>query len=116
MTIMTNHQRAAAEFPAPRNAGAFKPEQTQSGDPMLPAGADPLAGSANKEMFLKLLVAQIRHQNPLSPTEGTEFVAQLAQFSELEQMMAIRQDISAVRGDLDKAGASATQPGSTEKP
>jgi len=39
-----------------------------------------------KEDFLALLVAQLRHQDPLSPMDNSEFVAQLAQFSSLEQM------------------------------
>ncbi|MCP9463241.1 MAG: flagellar hook assembly protein FlgD [Nitrospira sp.] len=38
-----------------------------------------------QEDFLKLLVTQLKHQDPLNPTTNTEFVAQLAQFSQLEQ-------------------------------
>jgi flagellar basal-body rod modification protein FlgD len=45
-------------------------------------------GTVDKEAFLKLLVAQLKQQDPLSPMEGTEFVAQLAQFSMVEQAMA----------------------------
>jgi flagellar basal-body rod modification protein FlgD len=52
---------------------------------------------ATKEVFLQLLVAQIRHQNPLNPANGTEFVAQLAQFSQLEATLAIRQDLAKIR-------------------
>lgn len=37
-----------------------------------------------KDQFLNLLVAQLRHQDPLEPQKGAEFVAQLAQFSSLE--------------------------------
>lgn len=40
----------------------------------------------NKDDFLRLLVTQLRYQNPLEPMEGTEFVSQLAQFGALEQM------------------------------
>jgi flagellar hook assembly protein FlgD len=68
---------------------------------------------ASKETFLKLLVAQIRNQNPMNPADGIQFVTQLAQFTELEQMIAMRQDMSAVRQDLDQA---VTPPAPTEKP
>lgn len=42
--------------------------------------------SLDKEDFLMLLVAQMKYQDPLEPESNTEYVAQLAQFSELEQM------------------------------
>jgi flagellar basal-body rod modification protein FlgD len=54
----------------------------------------------SKEAFLQLLVAQIRHQNPLDPADGTEFLSQLAQFSELEQMMDIRSEVAGLRSDI----------------
>ncbi|MFQ5329840.1 MAG: flagellar hook assembly protein FlgD [Thermodesulfobacteriota bacterium] len=40
--------------------------------------------NVGKEDFLKLLVTQLQHQDPLQPMDNTEFVAQLAQFSTLE--------------------------------
>ena len=43
-----------------------------------------------KEDFLKLLVAQLSQQDPLNPQDGAEFVAQLAQFSSVEQLVNIR--------------------------
>jgi len=39
-----------------------------------------------KDVFLKMLVAQLKNQNPLNPMDGTDFAAQLAQFSSLEQL------------------------------
>jgi len=45
-------------------------------------GASP---TVDKNEFLKLLVAQLQHQDPTQPTQGTEFVTQLAQFSQVEQ-------------------------------
>lgn len=44
-------------------------------------------GTMDKQAFLKLLVAQLSHQDPLKPMEGTEFVTQLAQFSSVEQQI-----------------------------
>ena len=46
-----------------------------------------------KNEFLKVLVAQMANQNPLEPTSDTEFIAQMAQFSALEQMQAMNQTI-----------------------
>lgn len=46
-----------------------------------------------KEEFLTLLVAQLQNQDPLNPDEGTEFTAQLAQFSSLEQQMSTNEGI-----------------------
>lgn len=40
-----------------------------------------------REAFLKMLVAQLQNQDPLNPMEGSEFSAQLAQFSQLEQLL-----------------------------
>ena len=46
-----------------------------------------------KEEFLKLFMAQMQYQNPLEPLKGTEFTAQLAQFSQLEQMWNINENL-----------------------
>jgi flagellar basal-body rod modification protein FlgD len=64
-------------------------------------------GVADKATFLKLLVSQIKHQNPLDPSDGTEFVAQLAQFSQVEQLVNIRQDLDAIRTSIDTGKALA---------
>ena len=54
-------------------------------------------GIANTSTFLQLLVAQIKNQDPLKPTDGTAFLTQLAQFSQLEQLMGIRTDLEAAK-------------------
>ncbi len=42
--------------------------------------------SLDKDAFLQLLVTQMQYQDPLEPTDNTEYMSQLAQFSELESM------------------------------
>ena len=82
-------------------------------------GNRPAAASSDlsgKDMFLKLLVAQIRHQNPLSPADGVEFLSQLAQFTQLEQSIAMRQDLDLIRRALTEKPAPAGQPTSGGKP
>ncbi len=62
------------------------------------------ANSANngmdKEAFLQLLVAQMQYQDPLQPTTNTEYVAQYAQFSQVEQIQNM-----AASTDLARASA-----------
>lgn len=49
-----------------------------------------------KDAFLKMLIAQLRHQDPLNPMDGTAFVAQLAQFSSLEQLTNLNEAMGAL--------------------
>jgi flagellar basal-body rod modification protein FlgD len=51
-----------------------------------------------KTEFLNLLVAQLQHQDPLDPLKNEEFVAQLATFSSLEQLIAINQAVTKLSG------------------
>ena len=73
------------------------------------AGASGTAGvkamtaskAVDKNMFLQLLVAQLRNQDPMNPSDGTQFVAQLAQFQQLESSLNTAQDVAAIRQNLD---------------
>jgi len=49
-----------------------------------------------KEDFLKLLVAQLTHQDPTSPMQDTEFVSQLATYSSLEQQMTMNKNLEKI--------------------
>lgn len=46
-----------------------------------------------KESFLTMLVAQLQNQDPLNPMDGTDFSAQLAQFSQLEQLINLNESM-----------------------
>ena len=53
------------------------------------SATDPLA---NEQTFLKLLVSQLQNQDPLNPTDSNQFVSQLTSYSQLEQLIGIRQN------------------------
>ena len=95
-----------ATTPAPRAAS-----DSQTGSPASAPLLDPMA---SEQTFLKLLVAQLQNQNPLQPQDGTQFVAQLAQFSSLEQEVQMRTDLDSISRILTTpaapaAGTQATQ-------
>jgi len=60
------------------------------------AAASPAPDDLGRQDFLRMLVAQLENQDPLNPQDGTEFTAQLAQFSSLEQLIAMRSSIEAL--------------------
>ncbi len=51
-------------------------------------------GELGKNDFLKLMIAQLQAQNPLEPSNGTEYISELAQFSQLEQTTNLAQSSS----------------------
>jgi flagellar basal-body rod modification protein FlgD len=59
------------------------------------------AALGNENTFLQLLVAQIQNQDPTQPIDSSTFLSQLASFSQLEQLIGIRQD-------ADKLSAGST--------
>jgi flagellar basal-body rod modification protein FlgD len=79
-------------------------------DPFAPrtASSGNSTTQVTKNMFLQLLVAQIKNQDPMSPSDGVQFLSQLAQFQQLENGMNMGQDISAIRADLDQAAKAAS--------
>jgi len=48
----------------------------------------------DRDAFLKLLITQLRYQDPLNPMEDREFIAQMAQFSSLEQMQQMNRSLN----------------------
>jgi flagellar basal-body rod modification protein FlgD len=89
-----------------------------------PAASTPPAGAAGgkssapangpdqltkESTFLQLLVAQIKNQDPLNPTDSMQFIGQLVSFSQLEQLLGINQGIQTLVGG-GKPPAASTPP------
>ncbi len=60
------------------------------------AGANGDRLATDKDTFLKLLIAQLTHQDPLNPVEDKEFIAQLAQFTQVEELQNISSGITSL--------------------
>lgn len=62
----------------------------------------PSTGTPNNELsqvdFMKLIIAQMRNQNPLEPQKDSDWMAQMAQFEALNQMRAVATGIKALQG------------------
>ena len=64
--------------------------------------AEKAADKLGREDFLKMFLAQLSHQDPLNPMESTEFSAQLAQFSSLEQLFQVNQNLESLQSSQDQ--------------
>ena len=74
--------------------------QSTPASEQIKAATEKAGGALDKDAFLQLLVAQMKYQDPLEPTSNTEYISQLATFSELEEM----QNVSASM-DMSRANA-----------
>jgi flagellar basal-body rod modification protein FlgD len=66
------------------------PSQTTSSA----SASNPLQSLTDPNTFLNLLVAQLKYQDPLNPTSGTQFLSQTAQLTEVETMNQLSTEVS----------------------
>lgn len=71
---------------------------TSSGSTSGSSGTTTTQKGVDTQTFMKLLVAQLKNQDPMNPQDGAAFVAQLATFSSLEQLTSINQKIGQLVG------------------
>jgi flagellar basal-body rod modification protein FlgD len=90
-SAVTNAAQAQAQAQAQANAtsgaGSSSPSSSSSSS---------LNSLTSESTFLQLLIAQIKNQDPLNPTDSIQFVGQLVQYSELEQLMGINQGVQSL--------------------
>lgn len=64
------------------------------------AKASSQRSGVDKDTFIKLLITQMQNQDPLNPMEDREFIAQMAQFSALEQMQNLNTNVTTGNNDI----------------
>ncbi|MFN0024053.1 MAG: flagellar hook assembly protein FlgD [Parvularculaceae bacterium] len=72
--------------------------------PASPRTQSQTGAAVDFQSFLRLLTAQLRNQDPLSPLDSTQFVAQLASFSTVEQLVSANDQLGAIANGLSSAG------------
>jgi flagellar basal-body rod modification protein FlgD len=71
---------------------------------------DPLG----RDAFMNLLLTQLQHQDPTAPQADGEFLAQLAQFSSLEQLQSMNKKLESMAGFFSQVQSAADAVASTE--
>lgn len=66
-----------------------------------------VTGTLDKNAFLQLFITQLKNQDPLNPQDSSSFMAQMAQFSTLEQLANMNKEISQLRLSQEMSEASA---------
>jgi flagellar basal-body rod modification protein FlgD len=70
----------------------------------------------NESTFLQLLVSQIQNQDPLNPTDSQQFIGQLVQFNQLEQLLGINQGVQQLVNDTPASTTPPTGGGTNTNP
>jgi len=76
--------------------------------PDVAAAAENAREQLGKEDFLRLLTVQLRYQDPMNPMENTDFIAQMAQFSSLEQLQNMNQSLDRSVGSDERMHTAVT--------
>lgn len=90
--------------PRSDTGGVTPPTAVAEPTPPPPIGSGKKNDALGRNEFLQLLVAQMKNQDPLNPMDGQEMAAQLAQFSQVEQLIDINESLQTVAGSQVELG------------
>ena len=100
MDTLNTQMSAAAKLAVDQAVDYFNKQNTVNGRQT--------SNQLGKDDFLKLLITQMQNQDPTEPMENTEFIAQMAQFSSLEQMTNMSTSFEKVANYISESSATST--------
>ena len=106
-SALTNRAQALVQARAQGQTQSTNSTNGSSGSGSSTSSSSTVGSLTSEQTFLQLLVAQIQNQDPLNPTDSIQFVGQLVQYSELEQLMGINQGIHTLPGDSSSSTSNA---------
>jgi len=106
-SALTNRAQALVQARAQGQTQSTNSTNGSSGSGSSTSSSSTVGSLTSEQTFLQLLVAQIQNQDPLNPTDSIQFVGQLVQYSELEQLMGINQGIQTLTGDSSSSTSNA---------
>jgi flagellar basal-body rod modification protein FlgD len=101
MTISGTNIRTLSDLTSAPSTTSSTSNTTSSTSSALGAGQ-----TLGKDQFMKLMVAQLKNQDPLDPAKNGEFLAQLAQFSSLEGITNLNNSVTAMAASMRSTVAS----------
>ncbi len=81
---------------------------TKTADQTATGKSDKAADPLGRDAFMRLLLTQLQHQDPTQPQADGEFLAQLAQFSALEQLQAMNAKLESMASFFNQVGSTAS--------
>jgi len=81
---------------------------TKTADQAASGKSDKLADPLGRDAFMNLLLTQLQHQDPTQPQADGEFLAQLAQFSALEQLQAMNAKLESMASFFNQVESAAS--------
>lgn len=92
------------------------PASSSTGSGAAAQSQTPKMNALGSDAFMKLLITQLQHQDPTQPQDDAQFIAQLAQFSSLEQLQQMNATLTTIAGFFSRVQATTAAASNASSP